>query len=142
MNLTELCQELRNWFDRGQKKVIGDFEIQDGVVSGIELQNGQYFRIMGSVFNDGVHQYGSDEGLVNESFRGAVWAMAVPPAVIALVSEIDEWITKNKAVLESPYTSESFAGYSYTKATSASSNSAVLTWQDVFASKLNRWRKI
>lgn len=142
MNLTELCQELRNWFDRGQVKVIGEFEIQNGVVSGIELQQGQYFRIMGSVFNDGVHQYGTTDDLQNETFTGAVWAMAVPPAVIALAAEIDDWIEKYGKEIASPYTSESFGGYSYTKAASVSGKSAMLTWQDAFANKLNRWRKI
>ena len=41
---------------------------------------------------------------------------------------------------ESPYTSESFGDYSYTKATGESG--APLTWRDVFASRLNAWRKL
>ena len=99
------------------------------------LQDGQYFRILGSVYNDGVYQYPAV--LTDEVFEGQIWAMRVPPAFIALSGEIDEYITKNA---ESPYTSESFGGYSYTKATGESG--APLTWRDVFASRLNAWRKL
>ena len=99
------------------------------------LQDGQYFRILGSVYNDGVYQYPAV--LTDEVFEGQIWAMRVPPAFIALSGEIDEYIAKNA---ESPYTSESFGGYSYTKATGESG--APLTWREAFASRLNAWRKI
>ena len=55
----------------------------------------------------------------DERFEGAVWALAVPPAVIALAGEITEWQEKNGEAVLSPYTSESFGGYSYTRATDA-----------------------
>lgn len=141
MTMTELCQELRNWFDRGQPKFVGDFTITDGAVENVGLKSGQYYRIMGSVYNDGVYRHGEDI-LTDETFRGAIWAMAVPPAVIALATDIDEWQNKYSGVVESPYTSESFAGYSYSKSTGYGSANAGATWKDIFSNRLNRWRKI
>lgn len=146
--LTEICQELRNWFDRGQPKYFGKFTVSDGTITGngISLQDGQYFRIVGSVFNDGVHLFPASS-LVDEVFEGSVWAMAVPPAVIALANEIEEWQKKYGgvgSVLMSPYQSESFGGYSYSKSGGGSGDGTSLsgTWQGAFSSRLNRWRKI
>lgn len=141
--LTELCQELRNWFER--EKYFGTFTIENGQIDLPDgsLQSGQYFRIVGSVFNDGVHQYDTDD-LHDEVFVGAIWTMAVPPAVIDLSERISEWVTKYGDSVSSPYSSESFGGYSYTKASSGQGDAASSnpTWQSTFASELNRWRKI
>ena len=145
--MTELCQELRNWFDRGMDKWEDSFSIVDGELVGFsdKLQDGQYFRVQGSVFNDGVHQYGAPD-LRDEAFKGSIWAMAVPSAVIALSSQIDEWETKYggpDGPGMTPYASESFGGYSYSKAAgSAQGGSGGVTWQSMFRSQLNRWRKI
>lgn len=148
--LTELCQELRNWFNRNMDKWDGDFVIEDGVLLGFDekLKPNQYFRVIGSVFNDGVHRYG-DADLDDETFTGSVWAMAVPPAVIALSGEIDAWIAKYGAgdsVARSPFNSESFKGYSYSKGSASisgdSSGSKGGSWKSAFAYDLNRWRKI
>lgn len=143
MGLTELCQELRNWFER--EKFFGEFTIENGaiIVPDGSLQNGQFFRVIGSVFNDGVHQYGED-ALTDEAFTGAIWAMAVPPAVIDLSERISAWVTRYGESVSSPYQSESFGGYSYTKASAGQGNadSSGPTWQSTFAGELNRWRKI
>ena len=144
--LTELCQELRNWFDK--KRYFGTFTIEGGQLTDCSyLQDGQYYRIVGSVFNDGVHNQ-SDNDLVDESFEGAIWAMAVPPTVIALSDKIDEWNEKYGGAYSSamsPFQSESFGGYSYSKASGGSSSlggSSAPTWKSVFADELNRYRKI
>ena len=145
--LTELCQELKNWFER--EIHFGTFTIEGGQLADSSfLQDGQYFRVVGSVFNDGVHQEPADD-LVDESFEGAIWAMAVPPTVIALSDKIDEWTEKYGGVDSasmSPFQSESFGGYSYSKGSGSSSGSSggssVPTWKSVFADDLNRWRKI
>ena len=51
--LTELCQELKNWFER--EIHVGTFTIEGGQLTDCSfLQDGQYYRIIGSVFNDGV----------------------------------------------------------------------------------------
>lgn len=135
--LTELCEELKNWFiGSDNDKKIGVFEISGGVIMpSIDLKENQYFRIIGSVFNDGVHKYGDvDDALVDEEFDGAVWLMRVPSEVIAISKEISEYNEKYGSPL--PFTSESFGGYSYSKDANISS------WQDAFRTRLNKWRKI
>lgn len=137
--LTELCAEIRNYFLVSGGIHEGSFTVSGGTIAPLDfLKEGQYFRIVGSVFNDGVHQYPAAD-LTDETFAGAVWAMAVPPSVIALAEEIEEW-TKSEAAKPSAFESESFGGYSYTRATDA--NGAALTWQSVFAKRLNKYRRI
>ena len=137
--LTEICAELRNWFVVPNGVHIQTYTISGGSIAPLDfLQEGQYFRIIDSVFNDGVHQYPAAD-LTDEVFHGAVWAMAVPPALIALSAEIEEY-NKSDAGKASPYISENFGGYGYTKATG--SNGKVLTWKSVFADALNRYRKL
>ena len=137
--LTELCAELRNYFEVPNGRHFGKFTISGGSISPLDfLRDGQYFRIIGSVFNDGVHQYPAFD-LTDEVFHGAVWSMAVPPAVIDLAAEIEEY-NKSDAGKASPYISENFGGYGYTKATDASG--APIGWQKAFASRLNKWRKL
>lgn len=139
--LTELCAELKNYFLRDQSEDIhnGSFTISDGSIDLPFLLNGQYFRIVGSVLNDGVYQYPASD-LTDEMFSGAVWAMAVPPAVIVLAADIDAWNEANADTLASPYTSESFGGYSYSK--SSGSSGGAFTWKDQFASRLSKWRRL
>ena len=139
MIITEICAELRNWFVVPNGVHIQTYTISGGSIAPLDfLQEGQYFRIIGSVFNDGVHQYPASD-LTDEVFHGAVWAMAVPTAVIDLATEIEEY-NKSDAGKASPYISENFGGYGYTKATG--SNGKVLTWKSVFADALNRYRKL
>lgn len=155
--IEEICRELNNWFDRKSDgtddRYFGTFTISDGAIdlSETDIMPNQYFRIVGSRFNDGVHKYEPEVGaptLTDETFNGAVWAMAVPPSVIALATEIEAWQNKYGTVdspAMSPYTSESFGGYSYSKASRSSSNgagSSAVTWQEMFASKLNKYRKL
>ena len=140
--LTELCAELKNYFLHDELKDIhqGEYTISDGGIDLPFLLNGQYFRIVGSVLNDGVYKYPAS-GLKDETFVGAVWAMAVPPSVIALANEIDSWNEANAEMLSSPYTSESFGGYSYSKASGISGGGAY-TWKDQFSSRLSKWRRL
>ena len=89
--LAEICAELRNYFEVPNGRHFGTFEISGGSIAPLDfLQEGQYFRIVGSVFNDGVYQYPATS-LTDEVFEGAVWAMRLPPAVIALAAEIEEY---------------------------------------------------
>ena len=137
--LTELCADLRNYSEVPNGRHFGQFTISGGSIAPLDfLQEGQYFRIAGSVFNDGVCQYPAPS-LTDEVFEGAVWAMRLPPAVIALSAEIEEY-NKSDAGKASPYTSERFGGYRYTKATDA--NGAPIGWQKAFASRLSKWRKL
>lgn len=135
--LEQLLMHLHNWF---VKDIYEDtFEIRGGALALPFVSNGQYYRIVGSLFNDGLHRYGDlDDILTDEIFEGAVMALAIPKAVVGLADEIAEWCKRNETA--SPYISESFAGYSYTRATGKSGNA--VTWQDAFANQLNAWRKI
>ncbi len=137
--ITELCKVCNNYF--AKSKHFGKFTIENGTIAPLDfLQEGQYFRIVGSTFNDGVYQYPSIE-LTDEIFDGAIWAMSVPPAFIALATDIKTWSESNKGVSASPFTSENYPnGYSYTVATEASG--APLTWQTIFSKQIAQWRKL
>lgn len=134
--LEQVLQHLNNWFLVPDGIHTGKFTVQDGGITLPFLQTGQYFRVVGSVFNDGLHQYPAQD-MAEETFDGAIWALAVPKAVIALADEIKAWSNKNQPT---GFTSESFAGYTYSKATNASG--VAVGWQDVFKSRLNAWRRI
>ena len=150
--LTEICKYLRNWFER--EMLYGDFIVESGVLTyadgtALPLLSGQYFRIIGSVFNAGVHKLGDAEDVLTDEpeFSGAVWSMAVPPAVEELAGEIADWQAKYGGVdsaTMSPYSSESFGGYSYNKAQGfASIGGGMLTsWDALYGARLAPWRKI
>lgn len=135
--LEQILMHLNNWFLVPDGVREDTYTIEDGSIVLPFLIEGQYFRVIGSVFNDGLHQYPSLD-MIDETFDGSVWALAIPKQVITLADEIQEW--QEKQGTPSPYTSESFVGYSYSKATNA--NGVPLGWQDVFKSKLNPYRKL
>ena len=138
--LEQVLMNIRNWFTVDGGIHSGTFTIKDGGITLPFLADGQYFRICGSVFNDGLHQYNVLD-LIDETFNGTIWALAIPKAVIELADEIQKWQEKNGEASVSPYQSESFGGYSYSKATDAETGGAV-TWQSAFKQQLSAWRKI
>lgn len=145
--MTEVCQYLRNWFEKD--KLQGTFTItNEGIAysdgNPIPALSGQYIRIVGGVFNEGVYKYGVD-ALIPEEFEGAVWLMAVPPSVVSLVDEISAWQNKYGGIdsgAMSPFSSESFNHYSYSKGSAYSGSSSDSGWKSVFGSRLSPWRKI
>lgn len=152
--ISELCAELRNYFLRDyvnpeQYMHSGSFVIANGEMQSLPfLKFGQYYRIVGSTFNDGVHKYSANhrgaedsETLIDEEFEGTIWEMFVPNEVVDLSEEIQDWVSNNADTINSPYQSESFGGYSYTKAI-ASTGKLSTDWQSHFAGKLNRWRRL
>ena len=136
--LEQVLMHLKNWFLVPGGIHEGTYTIEDGGITLPFLANGQYFRIFGSVFNDGLHQYPASD-LKAETFEGTVWALAVPQAVIELAADISAWQEKNGDA--GPYASESFGGYSYTRSTDEKTGGPV-TWQSVFRSRLSKWGKI
>ena len=154
--LTEICQYLHNWFNKKPDGTYypqydGKFHISDGRITELsdQLAVNQHIRIMGSLFNDGVHKYGDTaDALKDEVFNGAVWSMSIPPDFLALADEIAEWQAKYGGIdgtATSPYVSESFGGYSYTKAGggySGSSQSVSASWRGIYADRLYPWRKL
>lgn len=135
--LERVLSHLHNYFIVPGVLSPGTFSISGGtlVLSNVALN--QYFKVEGSVFNDGVYKYPA-VGMVDETFTGRVLPMVVPGAVVFVSEEIDAWIQKNP---DTVYTSESFGGYSRTRSTSAATGSTS-TWQDVFRGRLNAWRKV
>lgn len=134
-----LCAELRNFFVVSVHE--GPFTISGGAFLLPDLQNGQYFRIVGSVFNDGVYQYPAAD-LTDETFDGEIWAMAVPRGFLELVSSVEAYNAKVEELgaVAKGFASESFGGYSYTLATGAPA--ALVEMQTNITRMKNRWRKI
>ena len=158
--LEQVLTHIHNWFPVDGGKHSGTFEIASGELDVDFIRPGQYYRIRGSVFNDGLHKYmpnlkaraGDDEAegdgeetpedpltlLQDETFTGEVWALAIPLAVQTLAEEIAEWHEKNP---ETDKMSESFGGYSYTRGASSASGSALSGWQAAFAARLSPYRR-
>ena len=86
--LEQVLRHLNNWFLVDIHE--GTFTVENGGITLPFLQNNQYFRVCGSVFNDGLHQYPAAD-LVDEVFTGTVWALAVPKAVVSLSEDITAW---------------------------------------------------
>lgn len=137
--LEQVLMHLNNWFLVPCGIHEGTYTIEDGGIALPFLANGQYFRIIGSIFNDGLHQYPAT-GLVDEEFSGAIWALAIPTAVVDLATEMETWETKNGETASGIYQSESFGGYQYSKQTA--SDGGQLTVWSVFRKRLNQWRKL
>lgn len=148
--LTELCAELHNYFIPDYQNVdkyvhVGSFTIENGAIQGLQsLKPNQYFRIIGSLFNDGVHKNTAQDVLQDETFDGAVWEMRVPPDVVKLAKYIDDWNTANAAAVSSPYQSESYSGYSYSlkSGASAADGNSAFGWQAQFAAQLKPYRRL
>lgn len=139
--LEELLRTLNNWFERDS--LVGDFKVVGGALLVPEgfLKEGQYLRVIGSTFNDGLSCWPVND-MVDEEFAGEVRALAVPPAVVALSEQIEKWRADNQKALDAPYASESFGGYSYSKEGSSSSQNGSTGWRAHFRDQLNQWRKL
>ena len=148
--LNQICANIKNYFTFKDDIHVGDFSVTNGIIVPLFDIQTDYIRIVGSHKNDGVHIRGeegfnlADEG----TFHGAVWVMSPPADFLALVAEIEAWQAKYGGVTSenmSPFQSESFAGYSYSKGTggvASASVSSVPTWQSTYASRLNPYRRI
>ena len=150
--LEEICQNIRNYFCDYSKGDVcaGEFEIIENTIRGVNgtktpaIYSGVYYRIVGSRINSGIFLAGTDTLKDEEAFDGEIWMLRLPVAFLALVEEIKAWQEKNGAVTSdnmSPFNSESFGGYSYSKGTSSSGGAAV-SWASQYAARLNAWRKI
>lgn len=144
----EICAEIKNYFVYEGDRYIGDWVIFNGVISPVLELPTDYIRIQGSRLNDGVHKV-SEMQLIDEAFHGAISIMSPPSHFLSLCDEIAEWQAKNGVVDSanmSPFSSESFGGYSYSKGTLSSVSSSigqiVPTWKNVFASRLKQYRRI
>lgn len=137
--LEQVLRHLNSWFCVDIHE--GTFAVENGSIVLPFLQKGQYFRVIGSVFNDGLGKY-PDYSMTDEIFTGCIWALAIPKEVVELADEIEKWQEKNGEAAASPYVSESFGGYSYTKRSGGSDSGAISSWQEAFKGRLNSWRKL
>lgn len=144
--LEEVLGYIHNWFVRDTMQVsdctISDHSLPDGI--GIPV--GVWYRIQGSYLNDGMHLRGAtDEGLSDETFSGTITTHVIPRPLLSVCDEISGWNAKYGAAAHSPYQSESFGGYSYSKASGSSASSSGVPqsgWRAAFAGRLTRWRKL
>jgi hypothetical protein len=121
------------------------FEISNGI---IHLRGdyipGQYALIHGSRLNDRLFllsdtEYTLDGAVDEPPFDGTAYVLSVPPGFVELCGEIKAYL--EGAGKESPYASESVASlHSYTRATGKEGKP--LTWEDVYAVRLNPWRRL
>lgn len=146
----EICAEIKNYFTYAEDRHIDDWTISGGNLTPSLSFPTDYIRIVGSRLNDGVHKVSDlvQNPLKDESFHGAVWIMSPPNDFIALCAEIEAWQEMNGGVSSanmSPFQSESFGGYSYSKSSGGSgsgSRGSVPTWQSQYAKRLDLYRRI
>lgn len=136
--LETVLLHLNNFFEVRGAARYGVVRIVSGRIetdTDVALLDGQFYRISGSIFNDGLHKHGEEE-LKDEMFVGTVAPLAIPQAVISLAEEIEAWCALNPVTDK---TSESFGGYSYTRGGGSSSSGG---WQAAFAKRLTLWKKV
>ena len=131
----EVMKHIKNYFIK--EFTAGAFEISGGTIELKGVQNGVYFLILGSLMNDGVYQYPAHD-LKDEKFSGEIAILSPPGAFISLCDEIAEYQKKTSNL--GPFQSESFGGYSYSRAMNA--NGTFQGWQDAYRNRLNEWRKL
>ena len=134
----EICSYCNNWFEigpDGSRMVYpGVYEVKGGGVELPFLQPGQYFRIVGSHCNDGVHVY--PEPLEDEVFSGEIWAMRPPKAFLDLVARIGQWEEDYGEVARNPNQRETVQGvYSFSKGGNSD-------WRRAFDRELQKFRKL
>lgn len=144
--LEQVLYHLHNWFGRTSISATG-CTIDGGALPASvasSLVSGAWYRIEGSILNDGLHQHPADD-LQDETFDGTITMLAIPKALLLVVEDIGAWQEANGATVDGPYASESFGGYSYTLRSDGSSNnggSGLSGWRLAFRDRLNPWRKI
>lgn len=145
--LGEICAEIKNYFCYHTDRHIDDWTISNGVITPSITIPTDYIRIVGSRLNDGVHKV-SEMQLQDESFHGGIWIMSIPADFLSLVAEIETWQASNgnpDSMAMSPFSTESLGAYSYSKGNisrNGSSSGGVVTWKDVYATRLNRFRRV
>ncbi len=139
MGIEEVMRYCRNFFI-SSTRVSDIFHIKGGVIlESLPFIDNQYVWITGSTLNDGIYKL-PIENLSDETFEGEIIGLKPPKAFLDLVNEISKWQEKYGDVAISPYQSESFNGYSYSKKSGADASG--LNWQSQFKKQLSKWRKI
>lgn len=132
--LYKVMRYLRNFFAT-DTYYSGKCTVADGVMDP-PLDVGHYYLIEGSIRNNGIHLMTDYTDFKDEEFYGVITLLAPPEDFLETVEAIEKFEKQNA---KTPFTSESFGGYSYTK---AQGKNGPVTWKEAFASELNAWRKI
>ena len=143
---------LHNYFYRFKEKGTFTINFNSVTIEGKDLKGkyatGQYVRIKGSAANEGIYRVAAVkeddlpgitlEGcLSDEEFTGYICSLGVPKSFVELSNDIQSYIKENKT---EDIISESFGGYSYTKANTSSSG--LTGWQLAFKSRLAPYRRM
>jgi len=147
-------KEIRNFFIVSVER--GDFSIEGSILSAeSDYLIGQYIYIpgaiqrhngtVGSLLNEGIYLVQDSlitlAGAQDETWAGTICGLAVPQDFVELAAEIGAFQAEaNKSPAAGALQSESFAGYSYSRMTNASG--LPVTWRDVYAGRLNKYRKL
>lgn len=142
--LTEICAYLHNYFD--YERHFGDISIIDGSIfcngDKITLEEGQYFALFRNRIPLGVF----NAVPANKTFKGSVWLMDIPKAVLDANKWAEDWMTKNGSIdseANSAFQSESFGGYSYNKGNNSSGKGGMSVFDNAqFSRMLNPYRKL
>lgn len=139
--LEEVLRYVNNRFERSC--VSGRFAIDGGALDVPGALEGQYVWLEGSALNDGLHLCPLED-LADEEFDGRAWLLAIPRPLVDLAEEIEAWCDDNAKAIGGPYQSESFGGYSYTKATGGAqgNETPAAAWQLQFGARLRPYRKL
>ena len=144
LDITRMCTVLHNFFTDKSHIFYNIYTIPDNILNNNFIKQGQYFRITGSVFNNGVYCNTPDDlkRLKNETFKGAIWGMDVPADFGSLCEEVERFNVKIAELSGNfrGYSSESWGGYSYNLPTSAPSY--MQDWQCKIRQAMNAYRKI
>lgn len=133
VSIAAVMRRVRNFFER--ESIEGSFTITGGVLE--PMLDAPYIAISGSAWHDGVFPYGElPEDRPDETFDGNVWGLHPPLDFLMLCEQIAEYEAKNPV---GAYQSESFAGYSYTRATISG---ACIGWEAAFGMQLAPYRRM
>ena len=143
-DITNMCGLLRNYFTDKEHIFSGTYTIVDKSLNIDFIKSDQYFRITGSVFNNGVYCNNPDDlkRLRDETFSGTIWAMSVPADFIELCDDAERFKEKISEISGnfSGYVSETWGGYTYTLPTSAPA--FIQDWQYRIKQGMNKYRRL
>lgn len=134
VSIAAVMRRVRNFFER--EKIEGTFAISGGMLT--PSPNAPYWAISGSARYDGVwpeKQLPIDRE--NETFEGVVWGLHPPEDFLQLCEEIQAYDQKNPM---GALQSETFADYSYTRASAGSSAGG--GWESAFEARLIPYRRM
>ena len=148
--IEEICDAINNDFTDPATALRGAFRVRDGRLDLAGVPDGQYVRVRGSAFNDGIRRCPL-VGLTDETFEGEVLPMRPPKAFMKLVAEIEAWVERFGDAAVSPFAEEDYGRYRYKKAqsvrTAAGGKASAWetrqpSWQSVYGDRLRRWRRL